>query len=256
MTDANVGFSIEILVQMESSNGINESLCDATSLQGLHYGQFFKPTRRQSRFAFGRTYYDEETERGGNAAPEAIKYHNYVYVSEDEIEGATARSAVSRSSGGSSRSAGTGGGRAKSKGKNPCTLTTDTGKKVPSQLVPENYLPGKGIFPTEGRHRIQHWNWKGTKQPSSSQAWQYIWQALLGSFVLSFHFRSCMSDTLHSVLIFSHVLPLTMFVDPPNAALNTLGCFHSCMRAVLLSILAPERCLLSSTTVRRPLEPY
>ena len=110
---------------MESWDGLNESLCDATSLQGLHYGQFFKPARRQSRFAFGRTYYDEEAEGSGNA--EAIKYHNYVYVSEDESEGTTARSAVSRTSGGGgSRSAGAGGCRGKRKG-------TETGKKVPSQ---------------------------------------------------------------------------------------------------------------------------
>ena len=58
---------------MESA-GLNGSPYDASSLHSLHYGQFFKPPRRKSRFAFGRTYYDEDedderTDANGDEKP-------------------------------------------------------------------------------------------------------------------------------------------------------------------------------------------
>lgn len=50
----------------------------------MHYGQGYnKPPRQKTKYAFGRTYFEEEEENRARP-PEDIKYHNYVYVSDDE----------------------------------------------------------------------------------------------------------------------------------------------------------------------------
>lgn len=116
---------------MESA-GLNESLYDDTSsLHSLHYGQFSKPPRRKSRFAFGRTYYDEDDddddergEGGEKPVPGRIKYHNYVYVSEDESEGTArsgSRTSNTRTAGRTKRK-----GRNLRRGKSKSPLTTET----------------------------------------------------------------------------------------------------------------------------------
>ena len=122
-----------IQLQMESS-GLNGSLYEASSLHSLHYGQFFKPPRRKSRFAFGRTFYDDEDEDdredvGEEAAPGRIKYHNYVYVSEDESEG-TARSGSRTGNGRTGgRTKSKEGGPRRSKSKSPLTTETEMSEK-------------------------------------------------------------------------------------------------------------------------------
>ena len=131
---------------MESA-GLNGSPYDASSLHSLHYGQFFKPARRKSRFAFGRTYYDEDedderTDGDEKPVPGRIKYHNYVYVSEDESEG-TARSG-SRTS--NSRTAGRTKRRERSlrrgKSKSPLTTETEISEKEVSKLFSEGKIVG------------------------------------------------------------------------------------------------------------------